>query len=80
MSQRLSLVKLSDQLRTEADAYLYLEDLRWGDRPVCPHCGSVRKPYFLNPENGDAAARHGPGSARNGGSGSARTAASSSRS
>jgi DNA-directed RNA polymerase subunit RPC12/RpoP len=26
--------------------------LRWGDRPFCPHCGSVRKPYFLNPENG----------------------------
>jgi transposase-like protein len=52
MSQRLSIFKLADQLRTEADAYLYLEQLRWGDRPVCPHCGSVRKPYFLNPENG----------------------------
>jgi transposase-like protein len=52
MSQRLSLIKLADQLRTEADAYLYLEQLRWGDQPVCPHCGSVRTPYFLKPSNG----------------------------
>jgi len=49
---KLSVLKLADQLRTEADAYKYLEDLRWGERPFCPHCGSVRKPYFLNPENG----------------------------
>ncbi|MGD0386496.1 MAG: IS1595 family transposase [Solirubrobacteraceae bacterium] len=52
MSQKLSILNLADKLRTEADAYLYLEELRWGDRPFCPHCGSVRKPYFLNPENG----------------------------
>ena len=51
---KLSLLKLADELRTEADAYKYLEDLRWGDRPFCPHCGSVRKPYFLSPENGIA--------------------------
>ena len=48
----ISVLKLADQLRTEADAYKYLEELRWGDRPVCPHCGSVRTPYFLTPENG----------------------------
>src|SRR5579862_875541 len=51
---KLSFLKLADQLRSEADAYRYLEGLRWGDRPVCPHCGSVRKPYFLNPENGES--------------------------
>ena len=50
----ISVLKLADQLRTEADAYKYLEQLRWGDRPVCPHCGSVRTPYFLNPENGES--------------------------
>ena len=54
MSQRLSLIKLADQLRTEADAYKYLEQLRWGDRPSCPHCGSVRTPYFLKPSNGSS--------------------------
>ena len=47
-----SIPQLADKLRTEADAYKFLEDLRWGDKPVCPHCGSVRKPYFLNPKNG----------------------------
>ena len=54
MSQRLSLIKLADQLRTEADAYEYLERLRWGDQPVCPHCGSDRKAYFLKPANGES--------------------------
>jgi transposase-like protein len=48
----MNVVKLADELRTEGDAYKFLEDLRWGDRPVCPHCGSVRKPYFLKPSNG----------------------------
>ena len=47
----LSIPQLADKLRTEAGAYRFLEDLRWGDQPVCPHCGSVRKPYFLNPAN-----------------------------
>jgi len=50
----LSILTLSEQLRTEADAYKFLEDLRWGNRPVCPHCGSVRTPYFLTPANGES--------------------------
>jgi transposase-like protein len=48
----LSITSLAEKVRTEADAYLFLEELRWGDQPVCPHCGSVRKPYFLTPKNG----------------------------
>jgi len=48
----VNILALADKLRTEADAYEFLEDLRWGDTPVCPHCGSVRKPYFLTPANG----------------------------
>lgn len=50
--EEMSVLALADKLRTEADAYKLLEDLRWGDKPVCPHCGSVRKPYFLKPANG----------------------------
>jgi len=50
----LSILSLSEKLRTEADAYLFLEGLRWNGRPICPHCGSVRKPYFLNPANGES--------------------------
>jgi transposase-like protein len=47
----LSLPRLADQLKTEADAYKFLERLRWNDQPVCPHCGGI-KPYFLTPKNG----------------------------
>jgi transposase-like protein len=48
----ITLLQLADHLRTEGDAYKLLEDMRWGDQPVCPHCGSVRKHYFLTPANG----------------------------
>jgi len=50
--EALNILALADKLRTEADAYEFLEDLRWNGQPVCPHCGSVRKPYFLTPANG----------------------------
>jgi transposase-like protein len=50
----INLVKLADEIRSEGDAYRYLEGLRWGDTPVCSHCGSVRKHYFLTPANGKA--------------------------
>ena len=46
-----TILQLADKLRTEADAYEYLEDLRWSGDPVCPHCGA-HDPYFLTPKNG----------------------------
>ncbi|HSH80150.1 MAG TPA: transposase, partial [Herpetosiphonaceae bacterium] len=52
--ESLSIPALAQKIATEADAYLFLEDLRWGDQPVCPHCGSVRKPYFLKPREGES--------------------------
>lgn len=48
----MSVLQLADKLRTEGDAYRYLEELRWGERPLCPHCGSVGEHYFLTPANG----------------------------
>jgi transposase-like protein len=41
-------------LSTEAEAYRFLELLRWGDRPPpnCPHCGVPGRAYFLRPANG----------------------------
>jgi transposase-like protein len=33
-------------LRDEADAYAFMEALRWKGTPVCPHCGNDRV-YFL---------------------------------
>jgi hypothetical protein len=50
----MTVLQLADRLRTEADAYLLLEDMRWHGRPVCPHCGSVGEHYFLTPRNGSS--------------------------
>ena len=51
--ERISVLALSEQIENEADAYAFLERLRWGDpvAPKCPHCGS-EKVYFLKPANG----------------------------
>src|SRR3954467_9734617 len=48
----MSIPQLAKAVPDEDAAYRFLENLRWGDKPVCPHCGSVRKPYFLKPANG----------------------------
>jgi transposase-like protein len=48
----MNVLQLADKLRTEGDAYRYLEELRWNGRPLCPHCGSVGEHYFLTPANG----------------------------
>jgi transposase-like protein len=52
---KLSIPQLALRTTTEAEAYKFLEDLRWPDgEPTCPHCGSKRKHYFLKPRNGDS--------------------------
>jgi transposase-like protein len=51
---KTTFLQLADRLRTEAHAYEVLEQMHWGDQPVCPHCGSVRKHYFLKPSNGSS--------------------------
>lgn len=29
----------------------FLEKARWGDNPVCPHCGTASKPYKIKDGN-----------------------------
>lgn len=53
--ETFSIPSLAQSLRTEADAYRFLEDLRWQGTPVCPHC-SATGAYFLTPKNGDSRA------------------------
>jgi len=48
---KFDVLALAKRIPDEASAYLYLEDLRWGETPVCGHCGSERV-YFLTPQNG----------------------------
>jgi transposase-like protein len=54
MCVSINVLQLADELRTEADAYAYLERMRWTGDPVCPHCGTVDKHYFLKPKNGSS--------------------------
>ena len=49
--EQMTILKLSEQVRTEGDAYLFMENMRWGDKPVCPHCGSEHVNY-IKPVNG----------------------------
>ena len=48
-----NLMALADRVTDDVDAYLLLEDLRWGGEPVCPHC-NAGNPYFLKPANGSS--------------------------
>jgi transposase-like protein len=48
----VSVMTLADRLATEADAYEYLEELRWAGKPFCPHCGNDERCYFLQPKDG----------------------------
>ena len=59
----LTVLRLADKLRDEADAYKFLEDMRWAGEPVCPHCGADR-PYFLKARDGDRRTRTGTTSQR----------------
>ena len=49
---KINVLTLSEQIRTEADAYEYLEGLRWDGVPECPHCGNTDRCYFLKAKNG----------------------------
>src|SRR5664280_1930815 len=48
----LTIGTLAMRISNEADAYEYLETLRWPEKPVCPHCGVMNSHYFLKPTNG----------------------------
>lgn len=48
---RLTVTALADKLQTEADAWKFLEDLRWPDGPTCPTCGG-EDVYLIVPKNG----------------------------
>jgi transposase-like protein len=49
----LNVLNIMDRVGTEADAYELLEELRWGDDPLCAHCGASG-PYYIRPMNGES--------------------------
>jgi transposase-like protein len=48
---KTTIASLSREIVTEADAYLYLENMRWHGTPVCPKCGTTDVRY-VEPTNG----------------------------
>jgi hypothetical protein len=53
--QEFSIRKLADLIPTEADAYRFLEELRWGGDPdACPKCGGIGRCSYIKPANGES--------------------------
>jgi hypothetical protein len=65
VGQALSVIKLANRLQSEADAWLLLEEWRWGDTGTsCAHCGCTDV-HYIEPSNGTTrATRTGSMSAR----------------
>src|SRR5690349_23448343 len=51
MAMGMTVIQIADRIRTDAEAYLFLEELRWHGNPVCPHCDSLGA-TFIRPTNG----------------------------
>jgi transposase-like protein len=63
-AEQITIQNIRTKITSEADAYVYIEGLRWNGHPVCAHCGSDRV-NLLNPANGlDRATRTGTRSQR----------------
>jgi transposase-like protein len=60
----LSIPAIAAKVTDEASAYEFLEQLRWGDEPVCPHCGVIGGHYFLNAKGDGRKTRTGSVSQR----------------
>lgn len=48
-----SFAQMLETLNTEEVCREYLEHLRWGDAPVCPHCGSKNKNHYELKQKGE---------------------------
>jgi transposase-like protein len=60
--QEISIPALAN-IQTEADAYAFLEGLRWGGAPtVCPLCNATGRFYFLAPRDGSTGRKTRTGS------------------
>jgi transposase-like protein len=44
-----TITEFHEYFRDEKTCYRFLESLRWDNEPVCPHCGSSKKPYNVKP-------------------------------
>ena len=49
-SLEINLIELAQRFSSEEKARGYVENLRWPDGPVCPHCGEMNNAYRLMPK------------------------------
>lgn len=47
-----SLLQMMDTLHTEEDCRVYLENMRWNGKPICPHCGSISEHHYKLTKDG----------------------------
>ena len=45
MSEKYNLFYFFKQFPDEESCWKYLEKRRWGNTPICPHCGNAQKIY-----------------------------------
>ena len=48
-----TLLQMMDTLHTEEDCRVYLENVRWNGKPICPHCGSISEHHYKLTQNGE---------------------------
>lgn len=61
---KLTLSVIAKHYSDEAAAWEYLEQTRWPNGPICPHCGAVDNAYYLAPQSGERKTRTGKTSFR----------------
>jgi transposase-like protein len=64
VTEALTLSTLASHFSDEAEAYRLVERIRWPDGPICPHCGSIDRAFYLTPKNGGRKTRQGSVSTR----------------
>jgi hypothetical protein len=56
----LTLSAVAKHFSDEEAAWRFLEQTRWPDGPVCPHCGAVDHAYYLCGQEGSPWSVHIP--------------------
>lgn len=55
----LTFSALAKAYSSEAEAWKFLESVRWPDGVVCPHCGTIGTAKFMEPRNGNRKTKTG---------------------
>jgi transposase-like protein len=52
-TKNLTLISIARNFSNEAEAWEFLEGVRWPDGPICPHCGVVNEAHYIEPTEGN---------------------------